>query len=387
MESIQGITAKITRLAETDRSSVQSALQALREFDVRLLVSKHVEVRRLAIGYFFSLIGGPRLKEASHAYEYAGEVLGKSAPERLYLPLVALDDIFYLCFNDEQKKNISTFHESLAKLVKKTPGFLQKKLFASVGINSKDGLITSFEHTNFKNLAKQLGEVEDPSLARNFCCGVKFWKNHADIQFCRVGGGEEEVPSISEISISNSSEKSMEEFEGIEGVKSAKVLDPIATSSKLGIYKSSNDLSKSVASFGMVPTANCSTSKTIDARRRSSNSNSNSTQLQTSSKKILIKGTHKSSFAQHSSKPNLNMKSCDKHGRPDFLSTSSAMLEGDCPGISSDKSPKKKSQSIEKPKFIIKTYNQGSQKVTKEIRPTQQSRKGAFVIKPRKPDY
>lgn len=168
MESIKGITAKLMKLMEKDFSDSQVAISALQNFDLNLLISKNLEIRRLATGCFFYLLSSPRLSLKQSKTNSEEDILKGKPLRKLYLPLVCMDDLFYLCCVDEQKEKLNTFHDSLIKLVKKSKGFLEKKIMASVPIDTSDGLISSFSLEPFSEISQKFGQIGDLSKQGTF---------------------------------------------------------------------------------------------------------------------------------------------------------------------------------------------------------------------------
>lgn len=299
-EELDGITANLLKIAESEIPTPQKALGLLANFDFNLVTHQDEKIRKLACICVFAILRKPLL--------YCQPAIRLHEPEkpkiksRLYLPLILIDDIIYLGTTCQNNAELHTFHGSLKELVARNPGYLDKKLLSMVPINSKDGLITSLEVD--KAPQKSMLSMDEPADCRIFSCGGNFWKNHAEFLYCRVGGGEEDLPLSTEATISSKSSNSLEDITNLdkkEVIKSKKsiVIDrtlirsPNKSYAQLGQFKSSE--SNSLAS---------------DKKLNSNKSNTN--QHNSTHKDFRVKNYTRSSFAQSQKNVQLNPASCDK---------------------------------------------------------------------------
>lgn len=305
MQSVHAITAKLINGTNKQTESVQSAISGLQAFDVRLLTSEHLKVRQLATAHFFKLLSDPRIAEKSLASSPKANPPQKKPLARIYLPVIRMGDVFYLCCNEDQRGRLEAFHSSLLDLLKVSNGFLDNKILAAVAINTSDGLISSFGQEPLEQLSAKLCEMGDPLQSRVFCTGANFWATQADIQYCRIGGGEEEVPSISDSSFSGSSIKSMQDIE-ITNPQKTKSKSKSRAHFNLVINRSVKDLSQSLASLALLSTAVNSASKATDVQGCGSHIAFHP--KKSGSRVFKTKEYLKSSFARESSNSNKNIQ-------------------------------------------------------------------------------
>lgn len=287
MESIKKSRADLIKLAETKGISPTHSLNLLETFDYCLLQHSDIEIRKLACLCIFTLLSTPRFMEKSPEVD---EEKNNNVHKPIYIPLVFKDDIIYLEVAKDLRQDINGFHPSLVDLITNSPGFLQKRLFGMVRIDSIDGLISSFDRN--QSASKQIAQMEDPLTSRAFCSGADFWRKHADFQFCRIGAGEEDLPLSTEATQSSCSSKSSEKRGGMKLPSSfAKAKFVIASRNHSPHHTKSFAKLASLASF----------SNSQNADRNPNSSKSNSSKNITTGQMFRVKKCARSSFA-HSSK-------------------------------------------------------------------------------------
>jgi hypothetical protein len=176
--------------------------EMIRNFDYGLLKHALVDVRKAAMLSFFVL-----LKASIH------KVPKEDSKVSLVAPLMIKDDILYLAL-DSGDNGLTRFHLNLKSTLRQMPGYLDQIVFAYCDNYSRDGLllgVESFTAGARVSLTKCFDSLPDPAVSRVFCRVNHQLKTQLCLQYMRVGGGEEELPSsTSSLSRSCSSESCSE---------------------------------------------------------------------------------------------------------------------------------------------------------------------------------
>ena len=299
MQLITRSKEDLIKLAETKQISPTQSINILETFDYSSLQHKDLEVRQLACLCLLTLLSAPRFSIDTWAADQDWK--GHGTLKSIYVPFVFKDDVIYIVAPKDLRNEIDGFHSWITKVITKSPGCLQKKLFCMVGIKSKEELISSFDRN--EPLTKQIAQMEDPLSSWVFCSGADFWRNHADFQYCQIGAGEEDLPLSTDDTQSICSSKSNSD------TKSA-LKRPNCIKKAKFVISSRNQSHVGPITFGKLveePSSSnfCNTDRNPDSSKSNSSKNISSRQI------FRVKKCAQSSFANSPKAIKLGPKSCD----------------------------------------------------------------------------
>ena len=160
----------------------------LRTLDYGLLTHGDVSIRKAALLLLFILVRASMVKPQQGKPSY-----------KLKAPLKIKNNVIYLAVTSDDE-GLAKFHISLKATTKLRPDFLGKNLFGFHQINSNSCSMLGVETIKKGKhlvLADCLDFIPDPTTCRIFCKSTPCWQTAVGLEYMRVGGGPEEVPTCS----------------------------------------------------------------------------------------------------------------------------------------------------------------------------------------------
>lgn len=191
-------------------ADLRTTAELIQKFDFNLLLHSDVNVRKLSLLMFALLISRPRLKLLMTENSTPKPSGKKPYRQSLFVPLVIRDSIAILSLEGNCEENYKLQKEVSKSLKAFGMNFLDRYLLVSASRRDHEarqllGLIDLKRLSPTSNLKTISRELPDPKEATLLIKVESCWHKVADIEFSSVGGGEEEVPTIT--SSSNSSRR------------------------------------------------------------------------------------------------------------------------------------------------------------------------------------